>query len=474
MPTWAVAVSIVATSLSAVTFIGAPQQSFGGDLTYLATNLGMIFAALLIAFFFIPAFYKANSASIYDLLERRFDARARKAASVTFLAGRVLASGARVYVGAMPASVLIFGLDHGLEPQNLMVTIGALAIVGTVYTLAGGISSVIWSDVIQYIILVGAAVTAIVLIASSFTAPMPEIIEVLRTGGEMGASKLTVIDPSFDLTRPFTLPACIIGFTLLGIGSYGTDQDLAQRMLTCKSAKHGARSVIGGILLGIPTAALFLIVGLGLWIVYIHPELTNAEAVRGGDDVKVFLDYIMTQVPPGVRGLMMAGLFAAGLSSMNSAINAMGAAFVDDLYKPLRAGRPDKHYVSIGRSVVAISGIALALCAVGCIYWNKSNGDTLINFALGTMAFAYAGLVGVFFTALFTKRGSSDTAILALVVGFLWMLLSQPVVLNALGAGHADSPITQYADYHFTWKLTIGVGLSMLVCMIGSSKPQPS
>ncbi|MBL4592114.1 MAG: sodium/solute symporter [Phycisphaerales bacterium] len=474
MPIWAVAISIVATSLSAVTFIGAPQQAFGGDLTYLATNIGMILAALLIAFFFIPVFYKANSASIYDLLERRFDARARKAASITFLAGRVLASGARVYVGAMPASVLIFGLDHGLEPQNLMLTIGALAIVGTLYTLAGGISSVIWSDVIQYLILVGAAITAIVLIAASFTAPLPVIIEALRTGGEAGASKLTVIDPSFDLTRPFTLPACIIGFTLLGIGSYGTDQDLAQRMLTCKSAKHGARSVIAGILLGVPTAALFLIVGLGLWIVYKRPELTGTQAIRAGDDVKVFLDYIMTQVPPGVRGLMMAGLFAAGLSSMNSAINAMGAAFVDDLYKPIRPDKPDKHYVTIGRTAVVVSGIALAACAVGCIYWNKSNGDTLINFALGTMAFAYAGLVGVFFTALFTKRGSSITVIMALGAGFLWMLFSQPIVLNMLSGGNPESPITQYAEYHFTWKLTVGVGISMLICMIGSPRSQSS
>jgi len=118
MPTWAVAISIVATSLSAVTFIGVPNSAYGGDLTYLATNLGMILAALVIAYFFIPVFYRSQSASIYDLLERRFDARARKAASVTFLIGRILASGVRVYVGAMPASVLLFGVEHGSSPAT--------------------------------------------------------------------------------------------------------------------------------------------------------------------------------------------------------------------------------------------------------------------------------------------------------------------------------------------------------------------
>lgn len=473
MPTWAVAISIVATSLSAVTFIGVPNSVYLGDLTYLATNLGMILAALVIAYFFIPVFYRSQSASIYDLLERRFDARARKAASITFLIGRILASGVRVYVGAMPASILLFGVEHGLEPRYLAPTIAMLAVVGIVYTLAGGISSVIWSDVLQYIVLMGAAITAIFLITRTFTAPMPEVLDALRTGNE-GASKLKLVDTSWDLTHSFSLPACIIGFTLLGIGSYGTDQDLAQRMLTCKSAAHGARSVLGGILLGIPTVAVFLIVGLGLWIVYQRPEMTSINAVRSGSTDKVFLDYIMTQIPTGVRGLMMAGLFAAGLSSMNSAINAMGAAFIDDLYRPLKPDMPPRHYLRVGRIAVVLSGILLGLCAAGSIYWKDHNGETLINFALGAMTFAYAGLVAVFFTALFTKRGDSSTVILALASGFLWMLFSQPVVLNSLGGGHPESPLTQYAAYHFTWKLTLGVGISMLVCMVAPAKNQPS
>lgn len=477
MPTWAVAISIVATSLSAVTFIGVPNSAYLGDLTYLATNLGMILAAIVIAFFFLPAFYRSKSASIYDLLERRFDARARKAASITFLLGRILASGVRVYVGAMPASVLIFGVEHGLEPRYLAPTIAMLAIVGIVYTLAGGISSVIWSDVLQYIVLMGAAITAIFLITQSFTAPLPEILESLGSGND-GESKLKLLDTGFDLTHSFSLPACIIGFTLLGIGSYGTDQDLAQRMLTCKSAAHGARSVLSGILLGIPTVAVFLFVGLGLWIVYQRPELTSINATRSGSTDKVFLDYIMTQIPTGVRGLMMAGLFAAGLSSMNSAINAMGAAFVDDLYRPIKSDQPPHHYLRVGRITVVIAGILLGLCAIGSIYWKNNNGDTLINFALGAMTFAYAGLVGVFFTALFTKRGNTLSVILALSIGFLWMLCSQGFVhdrfFGSVAEGERMSWIDKYYSIHFTWKLTIGVALSMLVCVIPAGRTQSS
>jgi solute:Na+ symporter, SSS family len=477
MPVWAVAISIVATSLSAATFIGAPELSFGGNLTYLATNIGMVLAALIIAFYFIPRFYQTQSASIYEFLERRIGIRTRKSASIAFLIGRVLASGARVFAAAIPLSMVIFGIERGLEPDALIMSIGALSIVAIAYTLWGGISSVIWSDVLQYIVLIGAAIAAIVLIGQTINAPMSEVLNTLRNpideNGIALGSKLTTLDWSFDLTHPFAIPACLIGYTLLGIGSYGTDQDLAQRMLTCKDSKAGARSVIMGIILGVPTVAIFLTVGLMLWIAYQHPELTSEPITRTSDDgnnLRVFLEYILTQVPPGFRGLMMAGLFAAGLSSMNSAINAMGAAFIADLYRPLVLNRDEKHYVKLGRYSVIVAGIVLGVFACVCIYWKDANGYTLIDFALSVMGFAYAGLVGVYFTAIFTKRGNDMSAIAALIIGFLWMLGSQPFLLTALtDPDQPESFLNTYASIHHTWKLTLGVLISTGVCMLGKS-----
>lgn len=478
MPAWAVAVSIVATSLSAVTFIGAPEIAYKGDLTYLATNLGMILAAVIIASVFIPAFYQRGAASIYALLEHRFGVPARRAASITFLIGRVLASGARVYAGAIPASIVIFGLESGTSPGNLMLAIAILTAVGVAYTLAGGISSVIWSDVIQFAVLMGAAMCAIFLITRSINAPLGTVLTELRTGAQDGASKLTLFDLSLDLSRPFSLPACLIGFTLLGVGSYGTDQDLAQRMLTCKDAKGGARSVIMGILLGVPTVATFLTVGLLLWIVFQRPDLTKGPTPDApSESVTVFLHYILSEIPPGVRGLMMAGLFAAGLSSVNSAINAMSAAFITDLYRPIltRQGaspRPERHFVRVGRLAVVAWGVVLGVFACVCIAWKASNEDSLINFALGVMGLAYAGLVGVFFTALLTRRGSNASVIAALIIGFAWMLLTQPFMYDRLGPLRSASLESFYA-IHFTWKLTIGVALSFSVCLLGRRRAQP-
>ena len=479
MPSWAVTISIVATSLSAVTFIGAPEQAYKGDLTYLATNIGMVLAAFVIAMVFIPAFYRSGSASIYELLEERFGPAARKSASITFLIGRVLASGARVYAGAIPAAIVLFGFERGNQPQYLMGAIAVLAIVGIVYTLAGGIKSVIWSDVIQFAILIGAAICAIVVIASTINSPLDTVLHELKTGANNGQSKLTLIDLSFDWQAPFTLPACMIGFTLLGIGSYGTDQDLAQRMLTCKDAKQGARSVIVGILLGIPSVTIFLTLGLLLWVLYQRPEHTSVEnTVPPEESMTIFLHYILTQIPPGVRGLMMAGLFAAGLSSLNSAINAMSAAFISDLYKPMmnrRRSAPlsEQHLVRVGRIGVIAWGIVLAVFACVCIYWKQMNGDTLIVFALSVMSFAYAGLIGVFFCALLTKRGSSASVIAALIVGFVWMFITQRFIYDAVPMIHSPR-IEYFYGINFTWKLTIGVLLSTSVCAAGSRQSKAS
>ena len=155
----------------------------------------------------------------------------------------------------------------------------------------------------------------------------------------------------------------------------------------------------------------------------------------------------------------------------------MGAAFIDDLYRPLNPDQPPRHYLRVGRTAVVIAGVLLGLCAIGSIYWKNSNGDTLINFALGAMTFAYAGLVAVFFTALFTKRGNIYTVIIALALGFFWMLGSQGFVHDWIfGVTPEDqhpSRIDQYYNIHFTWKLTIGVGLSMLVCMTGRPRTHP-
>lgn len=494
MPTWAVGVSIVATSMSAASFIGVPQDGYTGNLTYLSTNIGMVIAAFVVAFVFIPAFYRRRVQTIYELLDQRYGPAAMQATSGAYMLGRIMASGVRVFIGAIPASIIIFG-DAGLEPANLCIAIGILTVVGIVYTLAGGISSVIWTDVIQMGVLLGACVLAVWLIARQLPIGAAETIELLRANsGSPKGSKLTVFQFGSDAepwwTRSFSLPAVLVGFTLMGIASYGTDQDLTQRMLTCRDEKAAARSVIGGILFGVPSVALFLVVGLLLWVFYQQPEMWRSHGLEAPvvpeDSRRVFLSFIIDHMPPGVSGLMMAGLFAAGLSSLNSGINAMASTFVNDFYRRLAPGRDERHYLRTGRIAVVGWGLILGGFAVVCVFWQTREGElqeksTLLTFALSVMTFAYAGLVPVFLTALLTKRGSTAGVIATLITGFVLVLSMQPIVWDkvydlgqmrdAFDAARAEDPgiarpfLLGVMDLAFVWKLTIASTIAMGVSL---------
>ncbi len=459
MPAWAVALSVLATSLSAATFIGAPQQAYTSNLTYLIANIGGIIAALVIAAFFIPAFFNANVTSIYELISQRLSPIAGKACSIAFMLGRILASGARIYIAALPASMIAFG---DIEPNHLFIAIAILATLGTLYTLTGGISSVIWTDAIQTAVFLIAAGAAIVVLLNQIPLSTSQIIHTLANETP---SKLTLVDLSTNPTSTYTLWAAIIGFTLLNIASYGVDQDLSQRLLTCKTSKRASLSIISAIALSIPVVSLFMIIGLLLHIFYQQPDITPPD-----DSRKVFLAYILNNMPTGLKGLMMAGLFAAGLSSLNSAINAMASTFISDFYRPKT--KNDARDLLVSRIAVVVWGIILALFACLCVLWQKNSNQTLIDFALSIMTFAYAGLLAVFFCALFTNRGSTFSAITALLVGFITILAQQPILYTTIAPTFALHPSPNLIDtltaHAFPWKLTIATVLATITCLTGT------
>jgi Na+/proline symporter len=266
------------------------------------------------------------------------------------------------------------------------------------------------------------------------------------------------------------------------MAAYGTDHDLAQRMLTCKSAIKGSRSAIGGIILNLPIVALFMILGLLLWIFYKRPDLmgrpTPAYPIDGD---RVFLTFILHELPAGLSGLMVAGLFAAGLGSLNSAINAMAATTIKDFYVQARPARDERHYLVAGRWAVAVWGVAMALFASFCIFWRQSSGDTLIDFALNVMTFAYAGLLAVFATAIFTKRGSTASAIAALVTGFVVIGLFQPAVWSTWTGwfeatrASARSEVEHWAlgdlKLAYPWHMLIATLAAFAVCCLGKQNP---
>ncbi len=458
MPAWAVAISVLATALSAATFIGGPQFAYAYDLTYLVATIGTILAALLCAFFFLPAYYRHNVTTVYDLLAHRFGPGARTAGSLAFMGGRLLASGARIYIAAHALAWILF---QDLDVAGLVAAIWILTAAGVLYTIAGGIATVIWTDVVQTVIFIAAVLAAFIFLLRSIDIPLAEAIDWLNA-----EEKLHLLDTSMDHTASYTLWTALIAWTLFNLAAYATDQDLVQRLLTCRTRARASASMIVSSLIGVPVTLLFMTIGLLLFVRHNHPDLTTAtETVEHAPGIKVFLSYITTDMPAGLGGLMIAGLFAAGLSSLDSALNALSSTFVNDIYARIRPRRDKTHDLLIARISLIGWGTALGVVATGAIFWQRASGDdSLINFALSVMTYAYAGLLAVFATALFTRRGNTLTVIGALVAGALAVLCTEPALWAKLEF-KAVEPLA------FPWRFTLGSLVAFAVCIVLPSQP---
>jgi len=418
MPMFAVALSILATSQSAATFLGAPEYSYTKDFTFIGFYISALAAVIFVAFVFIPKFYEMKAVTVYELLEIRYGNKAKQYAGIMFLLGRVLASGARLYIGALAISMILFNdiIFLHVAISILILVFGALA-----YTYFGGVRSVILSDIIQAVTYIGAGVAVLVFLYYSLE--NIDIISVLQEH-----NKLVFFDTSFD--GKFSIIALMSGWFLLNVAAFGLDQDMTQRVLTCKSKNDATKSLIWSIVLTIPVVLLFLSIGALLFVFYQQVDVTQSF---NGENITIFMYYILNEMPEGLRGLVTVGAIAAALSSTNSVLGAMASVAIEDLYKPykLKQGNfDDIHFVKASRFAVVFFAVILSIMAMISYFWQHYSDLSLLSFALGVMAFAYTGLLGVYFSAIFTSRGNEKTVLFALVGGFLTVLVLQPYIFG--------------------------------------------
>ena len=286
-------------------------------------------------------------------------------------------------------------------------------------------------------------------------------------GWEQG-SKLKMFDPSLDFSKPYTIIGGMIGIAFFKIAQYTTDQEFVQRQLSCKSVKKAGTSLIWSQLLAIPIVLTFLCIGLLLWVKYINDPYIDGQISAGffSDARDLFPQYIKNHIPTGVRGLMITGLLAAALSSFNSAINAMASSFVDDLYLPIRkdmgkAVQSDKDQISSSRWMAGLMGMLLTAFAILTAVMQEASGLNLVDFATGVMCFAYGGMIGVFLTAIFSKRGNGKSVMAALIIGALIII---PLMFQKQLFGQ-----TYIA---WSWWCPIAGIVSTLVCLAGKPKRQ--
>jgi len=473
IPTWMVAISILATSQSAATFLGGPDQGYQGDLSYLVTNIGAIIAAVLVTIFLVPKFYQQKVFTVYELLEKRMGSSAKKQAGMMYLFGRVFASGARLYMAALAVAMILFG---NIAAENVIIATILLTFVGLIYTVFSGIKTVIYSDVIQCAIYVSAALFVIYFLYTAIPASFTQIIDALQHPASNQSSKLALFkfDWDFSSAGVFNFWSAITGFMLLNFAAFGLDQDMTQRILTCKNAKEANKAMLLSVLLVIPVMLLFIIIGLLLFILYQRPDimqmLPTNELIQDfqGEKITIFMYYVLNEIPSGVRGLVTIGIIAAALSTLNSGLNSMSSVVVNDLYRPFKENNnialSESHYVKAGQVGMIVVAVALCLMAILCFYWQRYTDMPLLKFALSVMVFSYSGLLGVYFTALFTERGNQRSVFWALTIGFLVTLFFQPYVMSVI------VPAQWMFDLGFTWQLCIGAIISFCVCILGSNK----
>lgn len=462
VPAWLAAISVLSATQSAATFLGGPDYGYRGDYTYLGTNLGGLIGAVFVARVLIPRFYAMNATTVYELLTRRFSDRATRWAGGMFLVGRVLAGGARVYLAAIAVAMV---MTATVSAAGIVVAAAMVVIVSFLFTFVGGLKSVLWNDLIQFVIYLGAAIATLIFLWVSIPASTGEIIAGLANTPE-GVNKLRLFDLSLDPTRPFTLLAIVTGVALLYIANSGLDQDTTQRLLACRDAKTGARGLYLSVLATVPVVAVFVTIGLLLYVFYNRPDLmgsatSSAAQEFAGQKINIFMHYILTEVPPGLRGLVTIGVMAAAVATTNSALNAMSSVLIQDFYRPWRerrGGAPERHYVVAGRAGMGLVGLAMFAMAVASFYWQRYADMPLLEFALQVMVFAYAGLLGVYFTAVFSTRGTTGSVIAALLAGFVVVMLLQPAIARAIGLP------TFLATLSFPYQLCIGTLVSTLVC----------
>jgi len=463
VPIWLVAVSVLSTTQSAATFLGAPDFGYRGDYTYLTSYLGPLLAAFLVARFLIPRFYAEGVTTVYELLGNRFDARAMRAAGGMYLIGRVFASGARLYLAAIAVSMIMFA---NIQPSNVLAASAALVVLGLAFTFIGGLRSVIWSDLVQVLLYVGAALTVLVLLWTSIPASSADIVAGLATTPD-GENKLRLIDLSLDLSAPFTLLATVTGITLLFFASMGLDQDITQRFLACRDSREGNRALYASVLASIPVVFLFLAIGSLLYVIYDRPDLMGRGAADEfrGEKITIFMHYILTQIPPGVRGFVAVGVLAA--AAVNSGLISMASVLIQDFYRPWierRAPMPEAHFVRAGRVGMVLLALALLAMSVLCFFWQRYTEAPLLEFALSVMTFAYSGLLGVYFTILFTRRGSTASVIWALVTGFVAIALQQAYVVDVLALP------ASWKSLAFPYQLCVGTAVAFATCLLGNQR----
>jgi len=396
VPWWAICFTIVATETSTLSFIGVPAGAYAGNMTFLQLALGYIVGRLIVSVLFIPAYFRGELYTSYELLQRRFGASVKNAGAVIFVVTRTLADGIRLF-----ATALVISVVTQVPVPWTVVLLGAAMIV---YTVRGGVAAVIWTDVVQMFVYVAGALA----VFFALLWQIPGGWSAVWTAGE-AAHKFRVFDLSLDMRSVYTLWAGLFGGIALTLATHGTDQFLVQRLLSARSSRDAARGLVLSGFIVFAQFVLFLVIGVMLFTYYQHVPLPR-PLVRNDEILPLF---VVTGIPQGVSGFIVAAIVAAALSP---SINALAATTINDFYvKYVRPDADQARLMRLSRHATIGWGIAQIGVALAAQWIDRS----VLDAGLLVLSFAAGPVLGAFLTGVLTTRVGSSAMLWGMAAGTL-------------------------------------------------------
>lgn len=448
IPAWAVGMSMFATIISSVTFLAYPGSSYAGNWILLVQGMMVPLVLLGVIGFIVPLYRKVIRLSTYEYFERRFGAFARFYSSVAFVLEHFSKMGTILYLLAM-AMVAFTG---GMDIVWIIVGVGVAVIILTYF---GGMEAIIWMDVVQGFLLIIGGLLAV------------GVIFYLTDGGPSAIMDIAMRDHKIDFGpyawdfTQLTFIVMVFNGIFYALQKYGTDQSIVQRYLTARSDKEAKKASYLGILLSVPTWALFMFVGTCLYAYY---QINAGELPAGLKSDEVFPHFIATEMPIGITGLIIAALIAGAISSIDADVNCISAVVVEDYYARFRPKATDKQRLLVGRVSVIVVGIGAILIALLYVSWG---GEGVLGTLFGLYAILSAGIVGIFVLGLFSRRANWQGLYIGIAAAILFTAYAV-LTTTKYGSGPDAGLILDLEDWNFKHHTyMLGVYSHLIVLVVG-------
>jgi solute:Na+ symporter, SSS family len=437
IPWWAIALSIVAAETSTLTIISVPGLAFTGDFGFLQLGLGYLLGRIVICILFLPRYFRGELLTAYQLIGKRFGPRLHRFTAFLFLMMRAAAEGVRVF-----AVAIVVGIAIGTGDIASIAILSALTLL---YTFEGGMTAVIWTDVLQVLLYgVGSAVAL-----ATICGKIPGGFSALVAGASM-AHKLTIFHFSWSVSETYTFQAGLLGGCFLTMASHGTDQLMVQRLLAAKNLRDSRLALlVSGVVICFQFM-LFLLIGAGLFVYY----RSAGQMPSVGPD-RIFPSFIVDEMPVGISGLMIAAILAAAMSNLSAALNALASTSVVDFYLPRHPNLSQPGRIKLSRTMTFVW--AIILCALAIL---SRGGGHVVEIGLSIASVLWGAMLGVFLLGTLSSRANEGGTIAGMVAGcvvnlLLW-LQPRPITFSIL-------PMV-FPKIAWTWFVLIG---SLVTCAVG-------